>query len=411
MNGGTKMELGKEISKQSREEEGESATKFKRLITLIENLNYSQSFSETINYIYSSFKDFIPYEYIGIALIEENGKTVKAYHGVSDHHGAIIGLPENLFGLIEKIESTTLGNVMEKGAVRIINDLEEHVKYRPKHRYNRVLLKAGVRSSITLPLLVNDRPMGFIFFSSSKKNVYQQEHVEFLKILANSISISFAKNKFTDVLVYSSILTLAKLAESRDQNTGDHLYRMKKYSRLVAEQLYKSKKYLEEIDFDFIEAIERFSSLHDIGKVGIKDDILLKPGKLTNEEYSIMKKHTEYGAQVLKEAEQKMAEYGRSIFAMGIEIAEGHHEKWDGSGYPLGKKREEIPLSARIVSIGDVFDALTSKRPYKDAFPFEQALEIMIKGKGSHFDPTMIEVLEENKEELYTLYEVLRENK
>lgn len=390
-------------------ENNKIALKFKYLIHIIENLNNSQSFQETVDYIYSSFLDLIPYQYIGIALIQEDGKSIKSYHGVSDDHDTIVGLPENLFGLEVKIKNTTLGSVMEKGEARIINDLEEHVKHRPERCYNNILLEAGIRSSITLPLTINGQPIGFIFFSSSKKNIYKEEHAQFLKIVANSISISFAKNKFTDDLVYSSILALAKLAESRDSDTGDHLYRMKKYSRLVAELLYKDKTYPKEMDLIFIEDIERFSPLHDIGKVGIKDGILLKPGKLTNEEFTLMKEHTQYGAQVLKSAENNLLKSGRSIFGMGIEIAAGHHEKWDGSGYPKGIRGKEIPLSARIVAVGDVFDALTSQRPYKKPFSFERAFQIITQGKGSHFDPNIIEIVQHHKKELHDLYEELKD--
>ena len=382
--------------------------KLKYLINLIENLNRNESFPEVVNYIYSSFSDFIPYHYIGIALIEEEGKYVKAYHGVSDNH-TIRGLPENLFGLKVEIEDTTLGKIIKTGQARIINDLENYVKERPNSSYNEILLKAGIKASITLPLMINERPIGFIFFSSHGKNVYTQDHIKFLKTLANSIALSLEKNKIMNDLVYSSILALAKLAESRDNETGDHLHRMKNYSRFVAEQLFKSGEYLGQIDLDFIENIERFSPLHDIGKVGIKDDVLLKSGKLTEEEFELMKMHTLLGTQVLQTAESNINKNGKSIFAMGIEIAENHHEKWDGSGYPHGRKGKEIPLSARIVAIGDVFDALTSKRPYKKAFSFEQAMKILIEGKGRHFDPKIIEKLEKSQEELYQLYQEIRD--
>ncbi len=387
-------------------EANEMLAKLKYLITFIEKLNSNQSFQETVNYIYHSFYEFIPYNYIGIAIIEEND-IVRAYHGVSDEH--INGLPDHLIGMRTKLSDTTLGQVAASNEARIINDLEEYALHRPSRDYNELLIKSGVKASITLPLRVNGQPMGFIFFSSHEKNIYTKEHASFLKTLANSISLSFEKNKFTEDLVYTNILALAKLAEARDDTTGNHLNRMKSYSRLVAELLSKEGVFGDAIGFDFIEDIEKYSPLHDIGKVGIRDGILLKPGKLTQEEFDMMKKHTLYGAKVLREAEANIMRRGRSIFKMGIEITENHHEKWDGSGYPKGKKGEEIPLSARIVTVADVFDALASERPYKRAFSFEESLRILKEGKGSHFDPRIIDVIEKHQGELYRLYQELKE--
>ncbi|NLP34456.1 MAG: HD domain-containing protein, partial [Clostridiales bacterium] len=223
-------------------------------------------------------------------------------------------------------------------------------------------------------------------------------------ILTNSIAISFHQNILIDDIIYSSILALAKLAEARDEDTGEHLERMKEYSRVIAEFLYSSNKHEDIITLDYIDQIKRYSPLHDIGKVGIRDSILLKPGKLTPEEFSEMKKHTIYGAEVLRYAEKNIAKHRRSLFGMGIEIAQNHHEKWDGSGYPNGKKGEEIPLSARIVAVADVFDALTSKRPYKEAFSLEQAFAIIQEGRGKHFDPEIVDVFMEHRADIEKMY-------
>jgi response regulator RpfG family c-di-GMP phosphodiesterase len=194
------------------------------------------------------------------------------------------------------------------------------------------------------------------------------------------------------------------LAEARDEDTGEHMDRMSIYSRVIAELLYENNVYRDQITMDYIEKIERFSPLHDIGKVGIIDGILLKPGKLTTDEFNEMKKHTDFGAEVLRSAERNMKKKGRSLFAMGIEIAEGHHERWDGAGYPYGRKGTEIPLSARIVAVADVFDALTSKRPYKEAYSFELSMDIIAGGRGKHFDPKIIDVFLANRKQIERLY-------
>ena len=150
--------------------------------------------------------------------------------------------------------------------------------------------------------------------------------MKFLETLANSIAISFQQNTYIDNIIYSSVLALAKLAEARDTDTGHHLERMKSYSRIIAEILHEDDRYADEITLEYISNIERYSPLHDIGKVGIPDGILLKPGKLTEDEFEEMKQHTIYGTEVLRNAEDNLNTKGRSVFSMAIDITLGHHE-------------------------------------------------------------------------------------
>ena len=185
------------------------------------------------------------------------------------------------------------------------------------------------------------------------------------------------------------IFSLAKLAESRDNETGEHLLRTQDYCKMLANKLKKTDKYQKKINSTFCENIYNASPLHDIGKVGISDSILLKPGKLTKNEFEIVKKHTIIGFDTLNEVQKK---YSEGIFInMGIEIVRSHHEKWDGSGYPDGLKGVNIPLSARIMALADVYDALRSKRPYKDAFSHQKSRDIIIDDKGKHFDPVIVD--------------------
>jgi len=183
----------------------------------------------------------------------------------------------------------------------------------------------------------------------------------------------------------TTILGLAKLAEYRDEDTGAHLERIRKYSRLLANELSKSSKYKGYIKPEYIEDLFQSATLHDIGKVGISDNILLKSGKLTKEEFEEIKHHVQLGGDVLSSIDNQID--GQSFLSLGKQIAYYHHEKWDGSGYWYGLKGEEIPLSARIVALADVYDALTSKRPYKNAFTHEKAREIIVSESGTHFDP------------------------
>ncbi len=376
--------------------------KITNLISLIENMNNNNSFMEILTYINKTFSTFIPFNYIGIALMSNDKKMIKASYGVTD--GSVTGLTEKLMGLGWYLNETSLDQVLESGEARIINDLEQYCEGAPLKLYNKMLLEFGIRASIALPLKVNKEPVGMIFFSSINKNVYTKEHSNFLSTLANSIAISLNQNIITKDIIFSSILALAKLSEARDEDTGEHMERMAKYSRLISKLLYENELYTDIITLEYIDKIYEFSPLHDIGKVGIMDDILLKPGKLTEKEFIEMKRHAQFGGQVLRTADKKLHDKGKSLFAIGIEIAEAHHEKWDGSGYPFGKKGEEIPLSARIVAVADVFDALTSKRPYKEAFSLEDSFRIIEEGKGKHFDPTIVDVVLQNRDQVENLY-------
>jgi response regulator RpfG family c-di-GMP phosphodiesterase len=187
---------------------------------------------------------------------------------------------------------------------------------------------------------------------------------------------------------HATILALARLAERRDMETGQHLERVSAYCRLVAEGLRSMGKHLDTITDGFIEDLACSSPLHDIGKVGIPDSILLKPNRLTPEEWVVMKTHAEIGGSTIDGVIREFGSPG--YLKMGSEIAWGHHEKWDGSGYPRGLHGEEIPLSARIVAIADVYDALTTLRPYKPIWPHSEAVEWIASRSGTHFDPDVV---------------------
>jgi len=195
-----------------------------------------------------------------------------------------------------------------------------------------------------------------------------------------------------------AVFALAKLADSRDTETGEHLVRMRAYSQMIAEQLRISGPYQEAIDDSFLQDLFRSSPLHDIGKVGISDAILLKPGKLTAEEFNAMKQHVRIGAETLQEAARSSP--SGSFFHMAAEIARFHHERWDGNGYLEGVSGSDIPLAARIVSVADVFDALSSKRVYKDAMGTEEARAMICDGSGTQFDPAVVAAFEQTFERI-----------
>jgi putative two-component system response regulator len=186
-----------------------------------------------------------------------------------------------------------------------------------------------------------------------------------------------------------TIFALAKLAESRDPETGAHLERVRSYSKVLADHLPAQGDQPHLGGPGYAQLIYQTSPLHDIGKVGIPDHVLLKPGRLSDEEFGIMKSHTLLGAQTLEAALKEHPE--ASFLRMARDIALTHHERWDGSGYPHGIKGEAIPLCGRVVALADVYDALTSKRVYKDAFSHSIAKAIILKDAGTHFAPQVVE--------------------
>ncbi len=188
----------------------------------------------------------------------------------------------------------------------------------------------------------------------------------------------------------ASIYVMVSLAEFRDETTGNHIRRTQEYVRLLAQAMSKLPHYSALLTPSYIEQMSKAAPLHDIGKIAIPDHILLKPGKHTEEEFAIMKTHAQLGYNMLKRAGEHMGEHGEFL-TLAMEIAGSHHEKWDGSGYPNGLTGNAIPLSARLMAVADVYDALRSRRPYKEPMPHTQAMAIIAQGKGQHFDPEVVE--------------------
>lgn len=186
-----------------------------------------------------------------------------------------------------------------------------------------------------------------------------------------------------------TILTMASLAETRDNETGNHIIRTQHYVRLLAVHLKDHPRFASELDDRTIELLFKSAPLHDIGKVGIPDSILLKPGKLTEAEFEVMKTHTTLGKEAIESAEKRLGKHV-PFLQFAKEIAFSHQEKWDGSGYPLGLAGEAIPLSARLMAIADVYDALISRRVYKPPFSHATAMSIIEEGSGTHFDPDIV---------------------
>ncbi len=261
-----------------------------------------------------------------------------------------------------------------------------------------------VRSELSIPVVLGRRPIGVFNAASSRPAAFSEEEVRLCVTLVHQLSLALERLRLfvqvgasRDVLIFA----LARLAESRDDDTGGHLERICGYTRIIAEALRKHDRFRRIVDEQYIEDLYRSSALHDIGKVGIPDAILQKPGRLTADEFEVMKTHTVIGGETLADAEKRIENL--ELLRMGKAIAYYPHEQWDGTGYPYGLGGEEIPVCARIVGLADVYDALTTKRCYKDAFSHEVARKYITKAVGKHFDPEVVAAFLESESEILTI--------
>ena len=278
---------------------------------------------------------------------------------------------------IPVIVITALGEI--DNAVKCIElGAEDHL---PKP-FSPTLLRARINAGLAKKRFHDREEQYRQFIEEQNKNLEQRVKLQVSEISETQIAAIFA---------------MSKLAESRDPETGEHLERMREYCRLISEKLSNTVKYQSIITEQFIENVYAASPLHDIGKVGIPDNVLLKPGKLNKEEWEIMKQHPTIGADTLRAVDEQHP--GNQFIKVGVAIAEYHHERWDGSGYPHGLVGEAIPLEARVLALGDVYDALSSQRCYKKAFSREKTKEIILESEDTHFDPDVVKIFVDNEAE------------
>lgn len=258
-------------------------------------------------------------------------------------------------------------------------------------------LELGAADYITKPL----KPV--VVLARVKTQLEAQQAREFLRdqntLLEAEVARRMAENDLTQVV---TIRALAHLAETRDPETGHHILRTQGYVEILALRLREHPRFADHLKGNTINFLVRSAPLHDIGKVGIPDNILLKPGPLTAEEWAIMKTHARLGAEAIEQAEHD-AQQMVPFLAQAKEIARWHHEKWDGTGYPDGLVGDAIPVSARLMAIADVFDALIFPRVYKPAIPKDEARNIIVSQRGKHFDPDVVDAFLECFEEFIAI--------
>ena len=269
------------------------------------------------------------------------------------------------------------------------------------YRFNRDVDKSTgylTHTILSVPLLDNqENTIGVFQALNKKKGIFTNVDAELLLLISN-----YAASAIENAILYDKlrdtqtkiINKLASAAEFKDQETSKHTKRVGLYSALLAKEYGLSR--------EDIAKIELAAPMHDAGKIGIADKILLKPDKLSSEEFEIMKTHAKLGHDLLFDVEN---EYLTTAALIALE----HHEKWDGTGYPQGKSGEEISIFGRIVAIADVFDALISIRPYKEAWSFEKAHELLQNNRGTHFDPVLIDLFDKNIDKIHTIYQELKD--
>ncbi len=376
--------------------------RMRSMFRLTDRISQGTNLHDALKFVCEEFSTFLPVEWVGVLVRTPDGRQVALERLYSESPSSLrendqfefaLGAPET---------------ALVKGIALAIDDLASFSSDKSPAFLSAKLARDGKRSALFVPLKESGGSEAVLVFASSQASAYAPEHVEFLSNLAAQIAHILEKTIVMEGLIVAAVEGLAKLAESRDPETGDHLVRMSLYSAILAEELGKDDVYRERITSAYVRDVFRFAPMHDIGKVGIRDGILLKPGRLDGDERTEMERHPVIGGQVLRRSESQMNTLGHSIFKIGIEIAEGHHEKFDGSGYPAGLKGEAIPLSARIIAVADVLDALTSKRPYKEAWPMEKALEAISNDAGKHFDPAVVTALHRALPRVMEIYERLK---
>ncbi len=365
----------------------------------LESLNRNIPLREKLVQTHGVLRAHLPFiARIAIALYDPKTTLLKTYLHSS---GADDPLPHYQAALSE---APSLANILKERQPRVINNLPTFED--GGHEHTRRIGLQGYSASYTMPMFSGGVFFGFIFFNSYEKNVFIDTALNELDIFGHMISLMVISEISAVRTLAAAVATTARISHLRDPETGSHLDRMSRYARLIARGLAPRYR----LDDDYIEHVFMYAPLHDIGKIGIPDQILLKPGTLDPEETVVMQSHVRKGCEIIDEL---LANFGLdSLQHVNIlrNIAEFHHEAVNGKGYPKGLLGGEIPLEARIVAVADVFDALTSRRPYKDAWTNNEAFSTLQGLAGEKLDSECVQALIGNRAEVEHIQALFREN-
>lgn len=333
-----------------------------------------------------------------VAVYDEKTDMLKTYFSTSEADEAITRYQARLSSV------PSLKQLSQSFTPRIINDLSclsEQDNY-----HSKTLLSQGWRSSYTLPMRYSDNFIGFLFFNSRKSDVFTGGALIHLELISQLITLLVHDELAQARTLKAAIQSALALSCGRDEETGQHLERMGYYSRIIAHQVADQFGYGDQ----FVEQVFHFAPVHDLGKIAIADHILLKPGRLTSDEYDEMKTHTVKGAQMLEDVllHHGIPEGEASKLLRHIVLY--HHEMRDGSGYPYGLSGDDIPLEARIVAVADIFDALTSRRPYKEPWSNEKALATLAEMAQTRLCPHCVDALAAKMDEVVLIQKMYEES-
>lgn len=366
---------------------------------VLEGLNARISLREKLISAHNSVSEIFPFiARIAITIYDPETNILKTYlHSSGDDHPL-----DNYQALLD--DAPSLIAILKEGLPRVINNMLTFEE--GPHEHTKRIGRQGYAASYTLPMFNDGRFFGFIFFNANEKDVFTESVLRQIDIYSHMISLLVINELTTINTLTAAVKTTGRITHIRDPETGCHLDRMSRYSRLIATALAEK----HDLDDAYIEHIFMFSPLHDIGKIGIPDNILLKPGKLDNDERFVMKTHALKGREMIDDLLQNFGFADVGYMDVLRNIAESHHEAINGSGYPSGIKGKDIPLEARIVAVADVFDALTSKRPYKEAWNNDKAIQTLKKLVGEKLDEDCVNALIENMDEVVKIQKQFNEN-
>jgi len=367
----------------------------------LQDMEVHGNLNELMESVYLQMKDIMPCDRVAVAFLDNQG------HAIAEAAHTTYPQAHLEPGFSESIGGTGLETVLYSGQPRIINDLPAYGAAKTPSQSTRHILEEGIQSSLTLPLFFKQRCVGFFFVSSRDKHSYTEEH----KLFANRIINVLKQRIYLEFLLQQVISETANafvlLMGERDSETGLHILRMSKYSYFIAQEYYNL---YGGIGPRFIREMLWFAPLHDIGKIGVSDAILRKPGPLDSEETKVMQQHVTIGERVIQGMNKSLGDLLQEpLMTTAVELIGDHHEKFNGGGYPRGKKGEEISLAGRIVAMADVFDALTTTRPYKEAYSIEKTLDIMENKMEGHFDPRVMTCFKTALPRCLEIYEKYRE--
>ena len=335
---------------------------------------------------------------IAVAIYDPDTTVLKTYlHSSGDTNPL-----DNYQVLLD--DAPSLKEVLKQGQPRVINNMLTFED--AKHEHTRRIGRAGYAASYTMPMFNNGVFFGFVFFNAYETDSFTPEVLHELDPIGHMISLMLINELESVHTLSAAIRTTGHITHLRDPETGSHMDRMSRFSRLIAASL--ADEY--ELDDDYIEHIFMFSPLHDIGKIGIPDKILLKPGKLTEQEARVMRTHTRVGQEIIDDLLENFALNSLAHADVLRNIAAYHHEAVNGSGYPEGRSGDQIPLEARIVAVADVFDALTSRRAYKEAWSNERAFEALKELAGQKLDSKCVDALVRKRDEVEKIQQQFKED-